>query len=542
MAHFLKNLSVMAVLAVVYFVSAKLGLMLAFVHPSATPVWPPAGIALAAFLLLGYRVWPAIFLGALLANAATAGSVATSIGIGAGNTLEGLLGAYLVNRFAGGPGAFDRPRDIFRFAFFAGLVSTMVSATFGVTSLTLGGFANRADYGSIWLTWWLGDAAGDLVVAPLIILWRSGSPLQWTRERIYEAAALLGCLVLVGLIVFGGFFPSDIKNYPLEFACFPFLVWMAYRFGQREAATGVFMLSGVAIWGTLLGFGPFVRETPNESLLLLQAFMGVIAVMINAMAAIISGQKRAEEALRTSERRLAGALDIAEAAVISVDETQRMILFDPNAEKIFGYTAQEVLGQSLDLLLPSRFTETHQKHIREFSAGVDAARRMDERREVYGRRKDGTEFPAEAAIFKLNQMGRTVFTAVLRDITERKAHTAALEFQAMHDVLTGLPNRILLQDRLKQAILAASRESEPVTLFVLDLDRFKEVNDTQGHHAGDLLLRQIGRCLQSTLRESDTVARLGGDEFAVVLPNVDLEGATLIAQKMLDLLETPFSL
>jgi len=136
----------MATLFAVYVVAAKLGLKLASVHPSATAVWPPAGITLAAFLLLGYRVWPAILAGAFLVNLTTAGSVATSIGIAAGNTLEGLVGAYLVNRFAGGRNAFERARDVFRFVALASLLSTTVSATFGVTSLSLGGFARWADY------------------------------------------------------------------------------------------------------------------------------------------------------------------------------------------------------------------------------------------------------------------------------------------------------------------------------------------------------------------------------------------------------------
>src|SRR5437773_1202648 len=121
-------------LAALYFLAGKLGLLLAFVHASATAVWAPTGIALAAFLVLGYRVWPGIFLGAFLVNLTTAGSVATTIGIATGNTLEGLVGACLVNRFAHGSHTFDHPQDVFKFAALAAMVSTTVSATFGVTS------------------------------------------------------------------------------------------------------------------------------------------------------------------------------------------------------------------------------------------------------------------------------------------------------------------------------------------------------------------------------------------------------------------------
>ena len=297
-ARFPRRVAILAGLAAVYFVAAKLGLKLAFVHASATPVWPPTGIALAAFLRIGYQVWPGIFLGSFLANVTTAGSVATSIGIGLGNTLEGLVGAYLVNRFANGRAAFDRARDIFLLAAFAATLSTMLSATIGVTSLSLGGFARWTDYRSVWLTWWLGDAVGNLVVAPALLLWSTRRPVRWTRSRTLEAAILISCLSLAGLAIFGGLFPSEIRNQPLAFLCVPMFIWASFRFGQREAATAILVLSGIAIWGTLHGFGPFVRKTPNESLLLLQAFIGVMAVMTLSLAAVVSERRRVEEQLR----------------------------------------------------------------------------------------------------------------------------------------------------------------------------------------------------------------------------------------------------
>jgi diguanylate cyclase (GGDEF)-like protein len=285
-------------LAAIYFVAAKLGLRLAFAYPSATPVWPPTGIALAAYLIFGARVWPAIFVGAFFANLTTAGSVATSIGIGAGNTLEGLLASYLVRRFAAGRQAFARPRNAFRFAVLAAAVSPVLSATCGVTSLALGGFAPWAAFGRMWLTWWLGDGAGALVVAPVVLLWSESPRLRWDRRQAVEGAALLVCLILVGELVFGGHFPSETKNYPLEFVCIPLLLWPAFRFGARETATAILVLSGVAIHGTLRGLGPFARPAQNESLLLLQAFIAVIAVTKLIVAAVVAERRRMEGHLR----------------------------------------------------------------------------------------------------------------------------------------------------------------------------------------------------------------------------------------------------
>ena len=290
-----KNLAIVAVLAVVYFGTAKLGLRYAFVNPSATPLWAPTGITLAAFLIYGARVWPGAFLGAFFANLTTAGSVLTSIGIAAGNTLEGVVGFYLVTRFARGSQAFERAQDIFKFAFLAGMVSTTISATVGVTSLSMGGFADWAEYGPIWRTWWLGDGAGAVLVTPLVLLWKENPRLNWSREQIIELALLFLGLFFTVWIVFGGHFHSEVKNYPLEYLCIPFLIWAAFRFGRRKAATATCVLAGIAIWGTLQGYGPFSRETLNTSLLLAQSFVGIVAVTNLALAAEITERKRADE-------------------------------------------------------------------------------------------------------------------------------------------------------------------------------------------------------------------------------------------------------
>ena len=282
-----------AVVAAAYIAAAKLGLTLAFVNASATAVWPPAGIALAALLLRGGRLWPAVFIGAFVANITTAGSAATSLGIAAGNTLEALVGMYLVTRFASGRDAFSRGQDVIKFFFLAALASTTVSATIGVASLALGGFAKWSHASTIWLTWWLGDAAGDLLVAPLLILWSRTSRVRWSSQKLVEGGLLLLSLVVIGLVVFGGVFLGGRR--PIAFIAVPPLVWAAFRFSQRETATTSVVLASMALWGTLHGFGPFAREDPNESLILLQAFMGLSAVLALAFAALVAEKERVDE-------------------------------------------------------------------------------------------------------------------------------------------------------------------------------------------------------------------------------------------------------
>lgn len=287
----------LALLTTVYLVAGKLGLLLAFVHASATAVWAPTGIALAALLLRGVGLWPAVLLGAFLVNVTTAGSVATSVGIAAGNTLEAVVGAYLVNRYARGRFAFERSQDILRFAALAALGSTSLSATFGVGSLLLGGFLDPARSGTVWLTWWLGNMVADLVLAPVIVLWFTHPRPRWSTRQALEAAGIALSVVLTGLLVFGELLPLGWRHYPLNFLCVPVLLWPAFRLGQRESATAALLLAAIAIRGTLQGFGPFARDSPNEALLLLQSFVAVVSLTVVTVGAVVAERRRLEARL-----------------------------------------------------------------------------------------------------------------------------------------------------------------------------------------------------------------------------------------------------
>jgi diguanylate cyclase (GGDEF)-like protein len=278
-----------------YILAAKLSLRLATVHPSASPFWPPTGIAIVTLMLLGLRYWPAILAGAFLVNVTTAGSVLTSLGIGAGNTLEAVAASYLVTRFAYGKDVFDSTRGILRFALYGGVLSTGIAATLGATSLALGGFAPWHQYGIIWRTWWLGDAAGALVFAPFLLLWSANPVPRWSRRQYAEAAALLVSTLLISGIVFGPVLHLEIRNDPWTFLCTPFLIWVAFRFGPREASAITCMVCAIAVTGTMHGYGPFARPSANDSLLLLQSFLSIQALMTLVFAAEVSERRRQEE-------------------------------------------------------------------------------------------------------------------------------------------------------------------------------------------------------------------------------------------------------
>jgi signal transduction histidine kinase len=347
-----------------YVVAGKIGLSLAFVHASVSPVWPPTGIALAGFLMLGYRVWPAVFAGAFIVNLSAAGSVVTSGAIAAGNTLEGLLGAFLVTRYANGVHAFDHPQDVFKFAALGGLLSSLVSATIGVVSLIVGGHAQSADFDGIWLTWWLGDATGALLFAPLLILlardWWSGP----ASGRLLEAAALWLTTTLIGLAVFGeGLAHLGLMTLPLTFLCTPPLVWAAVRFQQREAAMLVVVLSGIAIWETLRGFGPLANVPTNESLLLLQVFMGTVSVMAMSAGAVVEERRSVDQEREHLLVRAQVARAEAEAANRAKDEFLAMLgheLRNPLAAIISAVSVLDRIGGQDDVAVRAREAIRHQ--------------------------------------------------------------------------------------------------------------------------------------------------------------------------------------
>jgi PAS domain S-box-containing protein len=330
--------ALLAALTGLYVLAGKLGLLFAFVHASATAVWPPTGIALAAFLLFGSRVWPAVAVGAFLVNVTTVGSVATSLGVAAGNTLEGLLGAWLVHRFARGRYAFERAQDIFAFVV-AVVPGALLSATMGVSSLALGGYARWADFGLIWGTWSLGDVAGALIVAPPLLLWADRRSSLLLRRPV-EAAGLLLAIALSGYAVFGGLSPLG-PRHPLSILCLPPLVWAAFRFGRRAAATAVLLLSGIALHGTLKGFGPFAVVAPADSLLMLQTFLATTAVMTLSIAALVWVRDRESALLQTIIDRI--------PVMISVYEPGTKVLrLNREFTRLTGWTTAE--ARQVDLM------------------------------------------------------------------------------------------------------------------------------------------------------------------------------------------------
>lgn len=301
-----KHLLIVLALATFYVLTARLGLTLALPpEAKATAVWPPSGIALATVLLVGYRVWPGIWLGAFWANLwdffdpahefTLAVHLVVSCSIASGSTLQALLGAALLHRWIGGQKVLDRARSVFQFVGVA-LLMCLVASTVGVTTLCLAGFGPWANYGFNWWTWWLGDTVGVFVVTPLILAWSKPPRFAKKPRRLAEAGLLLGLLLSVGLWIFGGWNPWGIDMNFLVYMTVPPLVWAAFRFAQHGATATLFLVSGIAVWGTAHQHGPFVRETLNESLIAVQSFVGVLTVTALALAGVLAERRRAARA------------------------------------------------------------------------------------------------------------------------------------------------------------------------------------------------------------------------------------------------------
>ena len=308
----------LVLIAAVYVVLAKVGLALASIHPSATPIWPPSGFALAVLLLRGYRVWPAILAGAVLANVLTAGTILTSFAIGAGNTIEGLVGAYLVNRWSGGRDTFETPAGIARFVFIA-FLPTMLSASIGASSLALGGLADWQNFGSIWLTWWLGDLAGVLVITPVVVLWTTSGRQSFRARELLESLAVFAGAAAIGLVAFSPLIEQSARRAPLGFLAILPLLWSALRRGQRDTATVALILSCFAIWAAVAGGGPFEQSTLNESFLLVLMFMIATAVPSLVLSADVAVRKRTEDELRRVQEELNQRVDLRTAALLDTN-------------------------------------------------------------------------------------------------------------------------------------------------------------------------------------------------------------------------------
>jgi signal transduction histidine kinase len=320
-----------------YVGAAKLGIALSVAHGLITPVWAPTGIALAALVLFGLRLWPAVAIAAFVANATSGGSLGEAAVISVGNTLEAVVGAFLLSRVGFRP-QLDRVRDVLALVLLAAVASTAVSATNGVTTLWISGDVTGSDYGSEWLLWWIGDGMGNLIVAPLLLVWAT-TPLKLLgRARALEAVALLGALVAVSGIVF----LAGLWRYP--HLLFPLLVWAPLRFRQLGAVTSSFVVAAIAIAGAVYGSVPLGQGSTTAIVQVLEGLLAAVTIGQLILGAMLSERVTAEAKLERTLARLSEAQtvarlgswewDIAADRITWSDELYRLYDIEPGAEPL----------------------------------------------------------------------------------------------------------------------------------------------------------------------------------------------------------------
>jgi signal transduction histidine kinase len=281
------------VLFCAYVLTGTLGLKVDALSGFATLVWPPTGLSVAALVLLGSGAWPGVWLGAFLVNRLNGAPFAVAFAIATGNTLEAVLGALCLRRLSRYRGSFNRLRHVLVLVGPVAVLPTLLSATVGVGSLEAAGMVLPGLGWATWRAWWIGDALGLLIVAPLLLTWATSRAFEVRPARIAEAA-VLGC-ALTGACIAVFFRGPNSDGYPFDFpyVLYPLFIWAAIRFGLRGAASATALVAGLAIWGTARGGGPFARESLSSSLLAVQTFLGTAALTPLVVAGTVEDLRHA---------------------------------------------------------------------------------------------------------------------------------------------------------------------------------------------------------------------------------------------------------
>jgi PAS domain S-box-containing protein len=412
------------VLIALYFVGGLIGKETTFLSGSVALVWPPAGIALAAILLFGYRFWPGVALGAVLfsfMNGMPFGFF--TLGTAIGNTMGAIVCAFLLKRFIAFDNAMERTRDVTGYIGLACFLGTTVNAAFNVVSLVYSGAVAWDDLFPTTLVWWVPNALAGLVVAPFIITWATPSSTRWNAKLIAEAVICGAGLVGGTLISFNSWFVYGIQNYPLAYLPFPFLVWGALRFGPRGATTGTLLVSALAIYSLVRGTGPFVTITEKDSLMLIGSYIGILAVTNMLLAAAAAERRAAERAVSESEKRFRAVVE---------DQTDLICRFKPDGLLTFVNEAFcRFHGKRSDELIGTNFFQTLSKEDAAVPLSYINSLPADEPVVSFDHR---LRSPDKLVVWHQYRVRRLFeekgdtreFQAVIQDITQRKQSEEAL--------------------------------------------------------------------------------------------------------------------
>ncbi len=429
-------------LAALYFAAGKLGLLFSVGSMHVSLVWPPSGVALAALLLHGVRLWPGVALGALILSLTLDAPLYFLLGAVLGSPLHALVGVRLL-RWAGGlKPSLDRIRDVFALVLLGAALDSILSATMGTAGLCLSGMAPWSRFGALWVTWWLGDAMGVLVITSLVVTWVANPSLEAYRGRALEGAWVLGGTVLVSSAVFSDWLIAA-RSFPLEYLVFPFVIWAGFRLGPRGAATTACVAVSLAIWGTAHGQGPFTGPDLDHSLFLVWCFISVITVQSLFLAAAVAEREHAQEALQSSERQLRLLIEKVPTLIAYADRDLRYGFVNRAFGDWYGVSPAECQDKPVAEVLDERTWAAYGPLLQ--------------------RALDGEELTAEAAVPGSGGDTRYVRVACVPHLTERG------RAQGVIQVITDITDRKQEEQALQQAKEAAEATARTKSLFLANM-------------------------------------------------------------------------
>lgn len=522
----------------VYFLVACWVLKFSTVYGNATVMWLPAGIGLASLILWGRQYWPLVFLGGFSAGLWANDPVWASLTIAAGNTLESLSVFHLLARMQPPFNAkMNRARD-FLLLLFAAMAGATISAVIGPTILLAMDYYAANQLPKHMLAWWQSDVIGIVIATPFLLTWRQ-FPKQWfdSRPHQWETALFFIIATLTLQILFLDWQQDWFKPFIHTYWSFALIVWSALRFDKQGTTLLLVMIALFALTGASQHQGVFADDIALTGLQNYWFYQLVATLVGTLLVLTLYDRKQAEQKLQLA----ALVYENSSEAMMVTDPDNRIISVNPAFTACTGYSIDEVFGKKPNILKSGLQDSA-------FYQGMWQSLQLSGRweGEIYNRRKNGDIYVEWLIIDTIFNAKREVVrrVAMFHDITEDKKKAELIWLQANYDPLTELPNRRLFTDRLQLEMIKAERDQKSLAVLFIDLDHFKNVNDSLGHDIGDNLLIEISKRLSHCVRKSDTVARLGGDEFVIILTDLGPDGddSANVAQSIIDTLQRPLQL
>jgi PAS domain S-box-containing protein len=438
----------LSIIAASYVGLAESALLLPAINPSATPLWPPTGFALGLVLLRGYRIWPAILVGSLSPYLMGGGRSLLELGsVGLGTLLAAFAGTWLINRWSNGHQTFGTPSSIAKFAIFSFAPTTMISSAIALAGFILANQISFSDSIVTWVTWWLADAAGTLVIAPVVVLWAIMPVVSLSKWKVLESAAVSTLVSLIGIVAYSPLIGSNLITKDLNlllphrslvgFLVLVPLLWAGLRGNQRNVATAALIFFGLALWGFSVGSDPFPKTDLNGALLSLLVLSISVSVPPLALAAAIATRQSTEAhllsvqdqlnrqverknvALNSAKRHFQILVEgVVDYAIFALDKEGHVTSWNSAAQKIIGYSVDEIIGRDFGI-----FYRPDERRAGAPNRALDLAiERGKHEVEGWRIRKNGTPFFITGSVFSNNDDEGNLlgFINILRDATERR--------------------------------------------------------------------------------------------------------------------------